>query len=114
MPIEGEDNIGNDTNKAIDGHIRIENDEAFKDMPSLLQRTDEDSDSDSDSEEEEKKIHKQKRPPSTNTCVTNDPPPLRKAPRNIQTKTRQMKSTDTFSDEEFSDDDLLNEKVPDK
>ena len=99
MPIKGEDNISNDTNKAIDAHIRTENDEASKDIQSLLQLTDEDSDSDSDSEEEDEKIHKQKRLPSTNTGVTNDPPPLRKAPRNIQTKTRQMKSTDKFSDE---------------
>ena len=82
MPSGGEDNNSNDINNTIGAHMSTENDEAFKDIPSILQRNDEDSDSDSDSYSEDEKIHKQNRSQPTTTGAIKNSPPIRKAPGN--------------------------------
>ena len=92
----------------------MENDVAYKDMPALLKRVDDDSESESESDTEANPTRNQKGYKPAPTSAVQKTPLRHKAPGHKRPKSILKKPSDTFSDEESSDDDLLNEKVPDK
>ena len=92
----------------------MENDVAYKDIPALLKRVDDDSESESESDTEPNPTRNPKRYKPAPTSAVQKTPLRHKVPGHKRPNILLKKPSDTFSDEESSDDDLLNEKVPDK